>query len=309
MPKEFYNMDWEEAFERLNALGVDASDQVVYGVPRGGMCACMMLGQAQTTHRPDCATIILDDIIDSGTTHERYQKAFPDVPFVSLVDKIGADREEFEDTWIVFPWEAPWPGIEAGEDAICADVLAGPADNVVRLLNFIGEDANRDGLKDTPQRVLRSLQEMTSGYHEDVEEILGRVFDQKHDEMIISKGIRFSSLCEHHILPFTGVAAVGYVPSNGKIVGLSKLARAVQVYSKRLQVQERLTTQVADAIMQHRKLKPQGVGVIMKAHHSCMGCRGANQPDSEMVTSCMYGLFREDAAARAEFLRLSGMEA
>lgn len=300
MPNEFYHMTWEEVFERVNKIGVNTPGNVVYGVPRGGMCACMALGsEVQTTHLPDCATIILDDIVDSGTTRERYREEFPEIPFAALVDKIGEDAEHFKDTWIVFPWEAHVLDGRPMEEE-------GPTDNVVRLLNFIGEDPKRDGLRDTPRRVLKALQEMTAGYYMDAKEILGRVFEQEHDEMIISKGIRFSSLCEHHMLPFTGVAAVGYVPSGGKIVGLSKLARVVNVFARRLQVQERLTSQIADAVQD--ALSPQGVAVVMKAHHSCMGCRGANQPDSEMVTSCMYGLFREDAAARAEFLRLSGVE-
>lgn len=166
------------------------------------------------------------------------------------------------------------------------------------LLLAVGEDPTRDGLIKTPQRVVRALAEMTSGMHVNPATVLGTVFNETSDQMVVVTGIRFSSLCEHHLLPFTGTATVGYVP-DGRVVGLSKIPRLVDVFAKRLQVQERMTNQIASTMM--TALRPLGVGVILRAHHSCMGCRGVRQPDAEMVTSCLLGVMRE-AGAKAELL-------
>jgi|SRR5437588_7454926 len=173
-------------------------------------------------------------------------------------------------------------------------------DAVVTLLQFIGEDPTREGLADTPARVVRAWREMTAGYHEDPAEILSRTFDEKSDELIILRGISFYSMCEHHLLPFYGEACVGYLP--GKVVGISKLARLVNCFAQRLQVQERMTRQIADAIETH--LDARGVGVVIRAHHLCMGCRGVRQQETDMVTSSMLGTLRADATSRSEFLRL-----
>lgn len=169
------------------------------------------------------------------------------------------------------------------------------------LLLWVGEDPFRDGLRDTPKRVAKAWREMTAGACVDPAEALGRVFDVAHDEMVLLKGIRFASLCEHHVLPFTGTADVGYIP-RGKVVGISKLARLVHGFARRLQVQERLTDQIADAIEQ--TLDPLGVFVVVRAHHQCMGCRGVVLPEALMVTSAMRGAFKDDAKARAEALAL-----
>lgn len=179
-----------------------------------------------------------------------------------------------------------------------------PTDAVVRLLEHVGEDPTRPGLADTPDRVLRSLAEMTSGYHDDPAAILARQFPDDYDEMVVVRGVEFHSLCEHHLLGFAGTATVGYLPAPGKgVVGLSKLARLVDCFARRLQVQERLTTQVADAIEQH--LQPSGVGVVVAARHSCMGCRGVRKPGAEMVTSALRGAMRTQPETRAEFLALA----
>lgn len=176
------------------------------------------------------------------------------------------------------------------------------AQQAVRLiLESIGEDPDREGLRDTPDRVIRALREMTSGLQVDPESVLGTVFNEISDQMVVVRGIRFSSLCEHHLLPFIGTVTVGYVPNN-KVVGLSKIPRLVNVFAKRPQVQERMTNQIAEALM--GCLSPLGVGVMVKAHHACMGCRGVLQPDAEMVTSAMLGCLREDASARNELLLL-----
>jgi len=174
------------------------------------------------------------------------------------------------------------------------------ADAVSTLLRFIGEDPSRDGLADTPERVVRAWREMTGGYGEDPAEILSRTFEETSDELVILGGISFYSTCEHHLLPFYGTASVGYLP--GKVVGISKLARLVQCYARRLQIQERMTKQIAAAIATH--LEARGTGVVIKAHHLCMGCRGTRQPATQMVTSSMLGTLRDDAVSRSEFLRL-----
>lgn len=177
----------------------------------------------------------------------------------------------------------------------------GKAYDAVRyLLQCVGEDPDREGLVDTPKRVVRALAEMTRGYREEPETVLGTVFEEDCDQMVVVRGIRFASLCEHHLLPFTGTAAVGYIPQ-GKVVGLSKIPRLVEAYARRLQMQERLTAQVASGI--DSVLRPLGVGVVMRAHHACMGCRGVRQPDAEMVTSHLIGAAR-DASVKAELLAL-----
>jgi GTP cyclohydrolase I len=167
------------------------------------------------------------------------------------------------------------------------------------LLRHIGEDPKREGLKRTPHRVAKALKEMTFGYEQSPKEILSTTFSDVCDEMVIVRDIRFWSLCEHHMLPFHGIATVGYLPKN-KIVGLSKIGRLVHCFSRRLQVQERLTQEIANALMEN--LKPHGVGVIIKATHLCMEMRGVKTP-AEMVTSCLLGQFRE-VGTRAEFLSM-----
>lgn len=177
-------------------------------------------------------------------------------------------------------------------------------DAVVSLLRMVGEDPARDGLLDTPERVVRALREMTGGYAEDPAEILSRTFEESSDELIVLRGIDFASTCEHHLLPFYGTASVGYLP--GKVVGISKLARLVHCFARRLQIQERLTRQIADALSEH--LAARGAAVVVRAHHLCMGCRGVKLPGTEMITSAVLGSLRDDAATREAFLRLSGVE-
>jgi len=172
------------------------------------------------------------------------------------------------------------------------------------IIRGVGEDPERDGLIETPSRVARALEEAFAGYAQDPVEFLKKTFEETggYDEMIALRGIRFESHCEHHMAPITGQAWVAYVPS-GRIVGISKLARVVEVYAKRLQVQERLTVQIANAI--DVVLKPQGVGVVIKATHHCMTARGVRKPGSDLVTSRMLGCFRDNPATRQEFLALA----
>ncbi len=169
------------------------------------------------------------------------------------------------------------------------------------LLRAIGEDPDREGLQQTPRRIADMYAEIFAGLHEDPSDLLDVTYDEEHQEMVILRDIHFESMCEHHLLPFYGVAHVGYVP-RGRIVGISKLARAVEVLARRPQVQERLTSQIADLLMQ--RLRPVGVGVILIAEHHCMTMRGIRKPGSQVVTSANRGGFREREATRLEFLAL-----
>ena len=169
------------------------------------------------------------------------------------------------------------------------------------LLRLMGEDPNREGLKRTPLRVKQALQFLTSGYHQDPAKILSRSFTVKQDEMVIVKDIDFFSMCEHHCIPFFGKCHVAYMPDK-KIVGLSKIPRLVDAFARRLQVQERLTTQIAEAINEH--VKPLGVACVIEASHLCMMMRGVQKQNSRAVTSSMLGVFRTSDKTRAEFLTL-----
>ncbi|HEX5724437.1 MAG TPA: GTP cyclohydrolase I FolE [Longimicrobiaceae bacterium] len=170
-------------------------------------------------------------------------------------------------------------------------------------LELIGENPEREGLARTPERVRKALDWLTQGYRLEVEEVVGdALFEEPHEEMILVRDIEMYSLCEHHLLPFFGKVHVAYVP-DGKIVGLSKLPRIVEVYARRLQVQERLTEQVADAVQ--RLLRPRGVGVVIEAEHLCMMMRGVEKQNSRTITSALRGVFRDCPMTRGEFLRLA----
>jgi len=199
------------------------------------------------------------------------------------------DKRKPEDAalgWVVFPWEHEDPSKDI-------------SDTVTRQLQFIGEDVSREGLHETPKRVIKALGELTSGYSQDPAKILGKTFDVKSDQMVIVQDIGYWSLCEHHMLPFHGKAHVAYLPKE-RVVGLSKIPRAVNALARRLQVQERLTHQIADAIIE--ALDPQGAAVVMTGQHLCCAMRGAKAPVT-MKTSALRGRFHE-IEMRSEFLSL-----
>ena len=174
--------------------------------------------------------------------------------------------------------------------------------SIRELLILMGEDPNREGLLRTPHRVARAYEFLTKGYAEDIDKVLnGAIFTEKYDEMVIVKDIDFFSMCEHHMLPFYGRAHIAYIP-HGKIVGLSKVPRIVEVFSRRLQVQERMTQQIADTLFQ--ALEPDGVAVVIEAKHLCMMMRGVEKQNSAATTSAMLGSFRDDERTRNEFLKL-----
>jgi GTP cyclohydrolase I len=176
------------------------------------------------------------------------------------------------------------------------------ADLVRKMLVALGEDPNREGLRKTPERFEKALKFLTSGYHQNLDTVMnGATFSVHYDEMVVVKDIEFFSLCEHHLLPFFGKAHVAYLPSQ-KVLGLSKIARLVNMYARRLQIQERMTSQIADAISE--KISPEGVGVIIEARHLCMQMRGVEKQHGQAVTSAMLGSFRHNKQTRDEFLSL-----
>lgn len=177
-------------------------------------------------------------------------------------------------------------------------------DAVRTLLAEIGEDPDRDGLRGTPGRVRRTLEQLTAGYRTDPDTLLeGAAFDVEYDEMVVVRDIELYSLCEHHMIPFFGSAHIGYLP-RGTVIGLSKIPRVVDLFAHRLQIQERMTQQIADFLM--TRLKPKGVGVVLETTHLCIAMRGVRRPGATMVTSAMLGTFRSDPKTRAEFLTFIG---
>lgn len=268
----------------------------VFPVPRGGIYAALLLeAVGNLSDEPSFevvesigeADMIVDDIVDSGITRNRLVSGFAEpMPFLALVDKTGDDKDI---GWVVFPWERMAPESDTG-----------PEENIRRLLQFIGEDPHREGLKETPDRVMRSYAEIFGGYKQDAKDVIKCFEDDTCDEMVIVKDIEFYSVCEHHMQPFFGSAHIAYIP-DGKVLGVSKLARVLDVFARRLQIQERLCEQVTGALEEH--LKPKGVACVLEASHFCMMCRGVGKQHSKMITSSLRGVFR-DAAVRQEFFNL-----
>ncbi|AYH44449.1 GTP cyclohydrolase I FolE [Azoarcus sp. DN11] len=196
---------------------------------------------------------------------------------------------------------------DAGDPDLRGGVSREAAEDAVRtLIRWAGDEPGREGLVDTPSRVVRAYEEFFAGYSQDPAEILARTFSEVegYDEMIVMNDIRFESHCEHHMAPIIGKAHIGYLP-NHRVVGISKLARLVEIYAKRLQIQEKMTVQIADTL--HSVLQPKGVAVVIEASHQCMTTRGVHKPGAGLVTSRMVGAFREDASTRREFLAMIGM--
>jgi GTP cyclohydrolase IA len=199
------------------------------------------------------------------------------------------------------------PRVHDAEAAAGGIDMARVERGVREMLQGLGEDVEREGLRDTPARVARAYRELLAGARQDAGEHLARVFAQAHagDDLVMLRGIRFTSVCEHHLLPFTGEAHVAYLPSGGRVTGLSKLARTVDVFARRLQMQERLTAEVADALVEH--LDPRGVAVVVESEHSCLRLRGARKEEASMVTTAFRGAMEHDRALRAEVLSLMGV--
>lgn len=276
--------------ERWRDVGVGS----VWGVPQGGCVPAVMVAERlglPMVLSPRSDTLIVDDLVDSGRTAKALP---PSAGFDALFRKLHspadvAPHAREVDGWLAFPWER-----DGGD----------PTDAVVRLLELVGEDPSRAGLLGTPRRVVAALREMTAGYADDPVKVLrSAVFSEaESDAMVVAGPFPFQSLCEHHVLPFTGFAAVGYVPRDGNIVGLSKLPRAFLALARRLQVQERLTHEMAAAVV--KALDPFGVGVVVTAVHACAELRGV-RTRTPMTTSAMVGCLRDQPECRQELLALT----
>lgn len=264
----------------------------MFPIPRGGIPAAYALASQfnlDVVDNPAEADFFFDDIIDSGATMERWCDEYPGKPFFALVDKTDAQCQ-YKGTWIVFPWEG--------------DAETGIHDHITRLLQFAGDDPKREGLLETPARVAKALKHWFSGYDKDAKDLM-KVFEdgaESYDQMVVVKDIPIYSKCEHHMADIFGTATIAYIP-DGKIVGLSKLSRLADMFARRLQVQERLTNQIAQAIEEH--LEPKGVGVMIKARHMCMESRGICQQGHHTVTVSVKGAFLNEPETRAEFMALA----
>lgn len=264
----------------------------MYPIPRGGIPAAYALAREfnlEIVDDPEKADFFMDDIIDSGKTRDKWCDKYPGKPFLALIDKTSQTCR-YQDTWVVFPWEG--------------DNTASIQDNITRILQYTGDNASREGLTETPRRVAKALDHWFSGYGVEPKDIM-KVFEdggEDYDQMVIVKDIPIYSKCEHHMADIFGTATIAYIP-NGKIVGLSKLSRLADIFARRLQVQERLTSQIAKAIQEN--LEPKGVGVMIKARHMCMESRGICQQGHHTITTSLLGAFLQEPETRAEFMALA----
>lgn len=302
------DLTWIDVICRAETIAINLSDFFekqklrtlkLYGVPRGGVFACLLVFTALSrmkeyinilhiVEKVGDADVYIDDIVDTGKTKHQYgEDCDGEIPFFALVDKTTEDIR-WKNTWVSFPWERM-----TNDD--------GPVTNIVRLLEYIGEDPNREGLKETPDRVLKSYEKLYGGYKMEPEKIIKVFKDDSCDEMVLVKNMEFYSTCEHHMLPFYGKAHIAYIP-NGQVIGVSKLGRILEMFSRRLQIQERLCQQVTELI--DKSVKPLGSACILEAQHLCMTARGIEKQHSTMVTSSLTGVFKEKAETRNELLKM-----
>lgn len=290
---------------RILAKQITKEYSFIYGVPRGGVTLAIALSYIKdiiliddlTQAMSDENVLVVDDIIDSGTTRTRYK----DYDFACLHIKKGAVCSNFIDNktyyiendvedWIHYWWE---------ENEAPAE------DAVIRIIQAIGDDPTREGLLDTPKRVTKSWEELFSGYKQNTDEEVKQLFTQfsgeGYNEIVLLKDIEFFSFCEHHLLPFFGKAHIAYIPKD-KVVGISKLARLLDLHSRRLQIQERIGERVVSDIMKH--LDAQGAACVIEAQHLCMKMRGVNKQHSVMITSSIKGAFMDNEKARIELMGL-----
>jgi GTP cyclohydrolase IA len=283
--------------------------KVIYGIPQGGTALAMELSRLLGKRVIDTkelsgwnkeCVLVVDDIVDSGATISRFEgyktatlhvKPSTPVYFKDGVRIFPDFHCSMVDDWITYWWEATEQGsIE---------------NNITRILQYIGEDPTREGLVKTPYRVVKSWKELFGGYKQDPAEIFTSFDSDGYQQLVLLKDVEFYSTCEHHALSFGGRAHIGYIPDK-RVVGISKLARVLDIYARRLQIQERIGEQVVDAIMEH--MKPIGAACILEAKHLCMQCRGVEKQHSTMVTSSLRGVFMEKTiegqAARAELMSL-----
>jgi len=310
----------KDIYDLLSCHIVAGKDIKVYGVPQGGVFVAILIAKAlkqyvtlkaEMTKKelvairangcrprgqvlnwkcdititlvedPSIADVFVDDIVDSGKTKARYLK-IKKIPFISLVKK---EKGVFTS----FPWERM-----SGDNS-------GVHDNIVRILQYLGEDPDREGLKETPDRVVKSYDTLFGGYKLDPKDVIKVFTDGSCDEMVVLKNIEFYSTCEHHMLPFFGKAHIAYLP-NKKVIGVSKLIRLLEIFSRRLQIQERLCQEVTEALDKY--LEPNGSACIMEAQHFCITARGVQKQHSIMTTSSLTGSFKDKPQTRVELLDL-----
>ena len=294
-------IEWEDVSRAVNRIGnswASSSVRAVYGVPRGGLAPALLVAERlgvkvvetdQLGKVPRGMLLVVDDLVDSGGTLSQYLGGPTDALFRKPhAPSHLAPGAESRDGWLEFPWER--------------DQRETPAEDAVRrVLQAIGENPEREGLLETPKRVVKSWRELFGGYAIDPVSVL-KEFEQQYNEIVLMKNIELYSTCEHHMLPFIGRAHVAYIPKEGKVVGASKLARLVEVFARRLQIQERICDQVTEILMIH--LEAQGAACIIEAKHLCICARGVGKQNSEMVTSSVQGVFRDNPMARAELMGL-----
>lgn len=268
----------------------------IYAIPRGGyLLGCMLAHQLNLPLEVNKNainpknTLIVDDLIDSGKTVSKFKGFDVAVLYVKNGKKKLAKYYLHEtDAWVKFPDEK--------DDEV--------QEHITRIMQYLGEDTSREGLIETPKRVQRAIDEIFAGYKQNPKDLMKTFTQGTCEEMVILKNCEFYSTCEHHMFPFFGHISIGYIP-NKKVIGISKLARLVDLYSKRMQIQERMTTQIADTIM--KELDARGVYVVCEGVHFCMRSRGVKKQDASMITSAVRGVFKKDAKARQEFLSLVKM--
>lgn len=281
------DLSWDWVMDRLEEI--DYAGNKVYGIPKGGMIAAGFLKNATCVPTPEMADIILDDVLESGRTMDIYKKKYPDKQWYVLLNK-NVEYGPGPKPWFTFPWERQHP--MEGDASI--------EDSIVRILQYLGEDTKREGLVMTPKRVVRSWKELFAGYNQKIEDFM-TVFDAEGaSEIVLLKDIEFYSTCEHHFQPIIGKAHVAYIPGK-KIVGISKLARLVDMYARRLQNQERITNQVVEALA--KTVAPLGAACIIEAQHMCTCSRGVGKQSAVMVTSSVAGRFTNDSA-KQELMKL-----
>ena len=287
---EQYRTDIEAVAQKIKDSGNKYSG--IYGVPRGGTYPAAMLAQMLAVKQifdpaDICAqTLIVDDLIDSGNTLAKYTS--DKAVIYAKPGKLNAVQyygRAVENDWIVFPDETG----------------AGIEENFKRTLQYIGEDTSREGLQETPKRMRKAYDEIFAGYKTNPQDLVKTFVQGTCKEMVMLKNCEFYSTCEHHFFPFFGHVSIGYIP-NDKVIGVSKLARLVDCFSKRMQIQERMTSQIADFLEQ--ELGAKGVIVVCEGVHFCMTSRGIKKQDASMVTSAVRGVFQGNAQARSEFLAL-----
>jgi len=288
-------LKWNDVYAMIHQNYANCKDNFptdrpikIFGIPRGGVYTALswmavLPDAVELVDHPEACDMFVDDIIDTGATAKFYNEKYGK-PVAAML----ATDEATKLLWYVFPWEA-------------LQAETGPTENVRRVLEYIGEEPDREGLLETPDRVVRSWEQLYGGYGKDPKAILKVFEEDTSDEMVVLKDIEFYSTCEHHMIPFFGKAHIAYIP-NGKVVGISKLARLLEVFARRLQIQERLCQQVTKVLME--ELGAKGAACVLEAQHLCMLARGVEKQNSVMVTSSTVGAFRDDPATRAEFMNL-----